>query len=384
MSQLFMRSAGRVALISTLFVWVRGTQAQDACIALLQYGIYDTHVSQSSTQSKSAFAANFCSWYSSYRSSNSTAGAGVTIPISDIPIGFNGNMTYGEADAMQQALCSSTASSSSADSSWTQIDKTLNPGGTQAFSACVAALRGGLNIDFRLNDDESQLAIGLAYNAPLGAGPATLNSITNTGWICTPPAAPQTDLHSIAGKTGQLTNSQVGMTCNRDIKPTPFNVNGVQVSADSAQLTLQTTAGLYSVFFRPKVFSDPLADTAKVLASYPKGTILPFAAPSSAIPAGWHVCDGTNGTVDLRDHLPFGATTDAQLGVNNEGSLTHTHTFSGTTSPPNGVDNSHVVQDGGSPLDVKGTDHTHTYSGTTSPSSNLPPVTRVYFIEKIN
>jgi hypothetical protein len=46
-------------------------------------------------------------------------------------------------------------------------------------------------------------------------------------------------------------------------------------------------------------------------------------------------------------------------------------------------DNTHVNQGGNAVLTVKGTDHTHGYSGTTSDESSLPPVTRIYFIEKI-
>ena len=71
-------------------------------------------------------------------------------------------MTYGEADAVSQGLCSATASTSSSDQMWQHIDQTLNPGGTQAFVDCVKALRGGLQIDFRVNDDESALTVGLA------------------------------------------------------------------------------------------------------------------------------------------------------------------------------------------------------------------------------
>jgi hypothetical protein len=293
-------------------------------------------------------------------------------------------MTYGEADAMQQALCSATASSSSSDSSWTQIDHTLNPGGTQAFTSCVQALRGGLTIDYRVNDQMTEMAVGLAYNAPLGAGPATLNLIKNDGWICNPPMAPQIDLQSIAGRPGRLTNSQVGMVCNRDVKAVPFVVGGQKVIADSASLTLQTTAGLFTTFFRPVLFEDPIADTAKVLASYPKGTILPFAGKFTTIPQGWHICDGTNGTVNLIDRLPYGASTDGQVGDATQGSATHHHTYNGTTSQPHGVDNPHVQQGGNAALNVKGTDHTHDFSGTTSDTSSLPPVTRVYFIQKIN
>lgn len=373
-----------VVTLALLTGSLRPIFGQDACIALLQHGIYDTHASQSSSQSYAMFKSAFCGWYSSYRQTHQSGAASVAIPIADIPIGLSGSLTYGEADSMSQALCSSQASTSSMDSSWQQIDKTLNPGGTQAFSSCVQALRGGLLVDFRVTDDESQLSIGAAYNAPLGAGPATLNLIKNDGWICTPPDAPQVDLHSIAGKTGALTNRQVGMTCNRDIKPSPFIVGGQKVVADRAELTLQTTAGLFTTFFRPKLFEDPIADTAKVLASYPKGTILPFAGPSNTIPAGWHVADGTNGTVNLVDRVPYGASSDGQIG-SVDGQLTHTHAYDATRTGDadiGGFVPGHAFQCcSGNSLQ----DHSHAVpGGTTHPASNLPPVTRLYFIQKIS
>lgn len=380
-----MRLTHRVVPMAVVFALtiIQTVSAQDACIALLQQGIYDTHVSKSSSQSYATFRSSFCGWYSSYRQTHQSAGGGISIPIADIPLGLSGNMTYGEADAMEQALCSAQASASSADSTWTQIDKTLNPGGTQAFSSCVQALRGGLSIDFRVNDTEDTLSVGLSYNAPLGAGPATLNLINNDGWICAPPDAPQVDLHSIAGKQGALTNSQVGMSCRRDIKPAPFIVGGQKVVADSAELTLQTTAGLFTTFFRPKLFEDPIADTAKVLASYPKGTILPFAGAASTIPLGWHICDGTNGTINLSDRIPYGASSDAQIGAQ-DGQLTHTHTYDATRTLDADIAGfvpGHAFQCcSGDHLQ----NHTHAVpGGTTKPASSLPPVTRVYFIQKV-
>jgi hypothetical protein len=373
----------RIIVVSAVFfVSMNSMRAQDACTALLQHGIYDTYSAQSSSQSFSSFRSNFCGWYSTYRQQNISAQAGASIPIVDIPIGLQASMTYGEADAMSQALCSSVASTSSSDQAWSVINKTLDPTGALAFSQCVTALQHGLEVDFRINDDDSIAVIGLAYNPPLGATNATLNSITTDGWTCNSPPSPGTDLHSILGRTGKLTNSQVGLSCTRNVQSTPFVVGGQKVVADKAVLSFQTSAGMFAAFFRPMLYQDPIADTAKVLASYPKGTILPFAGPSSTIPNGWHICDGTNGTVNLENRLPYGASGDAQLGEL-AGSPSHTHTFSGTTSKPAGVDNTHVVQDGHSSLTVKGTDHTHTYSGTTSEANNLPPVTFIYFIQKI-
>src|SRR5690606_19696922 len=59
--------------------------------------------------------------------------------------------------------------------------------------------------------------------------------------------------------------------------------------------------------------------------------------PVSAIPAGWALCDGTNGTPNLKDRFIMGATTDATInktGGQNEVTLTveqmpsHRHTGS--------------------------------------------------------
>lgn len=40
----------------------------------------------------------------------------------------------------------------------------------------------------------------------------------------------------------------------------------------------------------------------------PIGTILPFVGDQLLIPANWFMCDGTNGTVDLRERFLCGIT----------------------------------------------------------------------------
>jgi len=375
-------SARRKSLVAAFCLLGASTaHAQDACTALLQHGIYDSHVSQTSTQSFQAFRSNFCSWYSSYRESHTAAAANVMIPIADIPIGIQGNMTYGDADKIQQGLCSAVASSDSSQGFCMDVSNPIDPNGAAAFRDCVRALRGGLDIQARVNDDETMAAISIAYLAPYGAGPGTLKSLSYPGWDC--PKPPEgTDMREIVSKSNELTNSQVTLVCSRQVKDAPFVKGGLQLVADNAQLTIATSVGNYTQFFRPKIYRDPLADTAKVLASYPKGTILPFAGPLATIPAGWHMCDGHEGTVLLVDRAPFGAENDAQLGKATEGSMTHSHSFSGRTARPDGVDNPNITQNGG-PLNVKGVDHTHAFSGNTGDASSLPPITRVYFIQKV-
>lgn len=45
----------------------------------------------------------------------------------------------------------------------------------------------------------------------------------------------------------------------------------------------------------------------------PVGTILAFAGDTSKIPSGWHICDGTNGTPDLRDRFLQGSSSPKQF-----------------------------------------------------------------------
>lgn len=91
----------------------------------------------------------------------------------------------------------------------------------------------------------------------------------------------------------------------------------------------------------------------------PAGVITLWSGSIVSIPAGWYLCDGTNGTPNLRDRFVVGAGTTYAVGATGgSASVTldatmipgHTHTFSATTSA---VSN----------------DHTHNFSGTSSGQS---------------
>lgn len=79
--------------------------------------------------------------------------------------------------------------------------------------------------------------------------------------------------------------------------------------------------------------------------SIPKGVIVMWSGTLATIPAGWALCDGTNGTPNLIGRFVFGAANAGATGGSNNLTLTaanipshthtiesHTHTFSGTTS----------------------------------------------------
>ncbi len=63
-----------------------------------------------------------------------------------------------------------------------------------------------------------------------------------------------------------------------------------------------------------------------VLAAIPKGVIFPWIGTTKP-PKGWAICDGTNGTPDLRGKFLMGATAEVAVGTQG-GRSTHTHKVS--------------------------------------------------------
>lgn len=178
------------------------------------------------------------------------------------------------------------------------------------------------------------------------------------------------------------------------------------------------------------------ADLAAATAVYvpPTGLINLWYGSIASIPSGWALCDGANGTPDLRDRFVVGAGSTyavaasggsanaivvehTHTGTTGDQSANHTHTFSGTTS---GVGNHSHSQVGANNLqtayggggagwasgDTTSTGgagaHDHSYSGTTSgvsanhnhafttastgssgTNANLPPYYALAYIMKL-
>ena len=123
----------------------------------------------------------------------------------------------------------------------------------------------------------------------------------------------------------------------------------------------------------------------------PSGVIIMWSGTIASIPVGWQLCDGTNGTPDLRDKFIVGANQDtggiaetivsgtlAQAGgsamhIHEAGTLlgpAHTHGFSTTTSGPSSGGGAHCGDDG-----YATRWHTHTVTGTTDTGNSGGPVT---------
>ena len=63
----------------------------------------------------------------------------------------------------------------------------------------------------------------------------------------------------------------------------------------------------------------------KAQAGVPRGIIAMWSGAVGAVPQGWALCDGTNGTPNLRDRFIVGAGSSYAVGATG-GATTHTHT----------------------------------------------------------
>lgn len=110
---------------------------------------------------------------------------------------------------------------------------------------------------------------------------------------------------------------------------------------DSSDVTIQTYDNLYGIIGTAPTPPTPL----------PSGSIVLWSGSIGSIPVGWYLCNGSNGTPDLRNRFIVGAgstyAVDATGGSADAIVVSHTHTATSSSS----------VTDPG---------HTHTYIGPQS------------------
>ena len=144
---------------------------------------------------------------------------------------------------------------------------------------------------------------------------------------------------------------------------TGLSLGGTAVSATAAELNLldgvtASTAEINTL--------DGIDTGGTGFGYVPQGGIIMWSGSVASIPTGWLLCDGTNGTPDLRNRFIVGAgDTHAPGATGGEDSTTlaeanlpsHTHSFSATTSGQS-VDHTH-----GGTTNTTGA-HTHTVTTT--------------------
>jgi microcystin-dependent protein len=146
----------------------------------------------------------------------------------------------------------------------------------------------------------------------------------------------------------------------------------------------------------------------------PSGIIKPFSGSQSDVPEGWVLCDGNNGTPDLRERMVKGTTsasaspgaTGGQASISYEYAQLAEHTHSGTTGVAGDHSHSYDVDGSASytssdystdvdnvhdntsqPTTANGS-HTHAdvgtdYVGSRNPVDNIPAYAETLFIMKL-
>jgi len=162
------------------------------------------------------------------------------------------------------------------------------------------------------------------------------------------------------------------------LKGAPGDLKG-QVYANSTTLFVsfsdyqQNTQNWFAVqsasSFQATITTAPVTDKSTTIATtafvhniMPYGTLIMWSGAANAIPTGWALCDGTNGTPDLRDRFVVGAGKSYAVGASGGSANAiipaHSHTASSTVTDPG---------------------HTHTYRTATSTAPQSGSSTQCYF-----
>jgi hypothetical protein len=162
----------------------------------------------------------------------------------------------------------------------------------------------------------------------------------------------------------------------------------------SAGTTLQTLDNLY-----------PILQTATGSgATIPTGLIAIWSGATGSIPSGWTLCNGTNGTPDLRNSFIIGAGSTYAVGATGGSAdsivVTHTHTATSVVTDPGHLHNTTstgsgtIMSDGAlgntatnaSTTGTSTTDitvaTTNANAGVSGTNANLPPYYALAFIMK--
>lgn len=216
-------------------------------------------------------------------------------------------------------------------------------------------------------------------NAVVNGTPAQFNTLT--GWVSgggmTLPAP--TDTTSVSNGTGAavtLLGQSSGSDYQLGITGNNLTVGyGAPVASGSTAAPTYTTTLTYtgSTGVLNVAGSSPDLQVNGNSVQVPVGSVIMYSGSVANLPANWHLCDGTNGTPDLRDQFIIGAGktyTTGQAGGSTTISVAnlpaHTHTI---TDP--GHTHTSTVSDPGHTHGVNDPGHIHSYAATpdNSPSA---------------
>jgi len=167
---------------------------------------------------------------------------------------------------------------------------------------------------------------------------ATASNNTDIGGInIAEGCAPSGINNAIRELMAQLKDQQTGTDADGFVVGGAFTCTGAAVFSSTVALGASATATTQSANDN----STKVATTAYVAAVIPSGVIVIWSGSAGAIPSGWNLCNGSNGTPDLRDRFVVGAGSTYAVGN------------TGGTKDAIVVSHSHSISDSGHSHDVR-------------------------------
>lgn len=309
--EILVKSTFVIVALSMLVSTVAG--AQDNCSALLRHGIYNHFQQLDAASSQSYIRSQLCSAYSEYVRNGRSGGANATYAA------FSGSAQFSsdEIRSIGNAMCKDDVSASDARNLARSASRVISETGALAYRDCIAHSAAGLTVATRFSDSGlGSITIDVSYRRPPGArGPGP----SYNGIVMTPANAYQC--------SGSLFNLPVGTRLSNDVKTlhcvrrlsraasTGRRVPG-QLLAAQADVVVQTGGRSITRSLPAMHVPDPNVRanaTQFVLGALPTGTILGMSSVTEA-PPGWRICDGEQGTPDLRGRFVVGAGQGYALG----------------------------------------------------------------------
>jgi hypothetical protein len=202
------------------------------------------------------------------------------------------------------------------------------------------------------------------------------------------PLATYTDVNGTTANTNPIVLGTDGRPQN-EIWLT-YGYNYKFVLKDSGSVTIQSYDNLYGI-----IGTAPASGT-----TFPAGGIIIWSGAIGAVPSGWYLCDGTNGTPDLRNRFIVGAGSTYSVGGNggSADAITVTHTHTATVTDPGHLHtvpfaDSATGQGGSNTRPASGTNTNsgsqvtgitvvNTSAGVSGTNANLPPYWALAYIQK--
>ncbi|WP_158944628.1 phage tail protein [Granulicella sp. S190] len=203
--------------------------AQDACVALLRHGIYNTVRSTQQGSSSSTIYNQICSNYSLYKSGQLQANASGSYGL----ISGSASFSKSDVEAIGSAMCSTGYSDATAANQIENFSSIVSPEGTQAFTACMKNQGEGLIVTTTFDEASPELVTIDAHYNRVGAGPNQnhvrgFNVQDGSGGkypvSCTGSLKDAADHHSL------IQSAVLSISCRRPIENDPtkaFPIEGV-------------------------------------------------------------------------------------------------------------------------------------------------------------